>query len=69
MLYELAILNPTVPNIIKRIDTTFIILTDSCKNNMPMVLINKIPNAPQIAYAIPISIVFSAYDKNRKHNK
>lgn len=43
-------------------------LTDSCKKIIPITLINNMPKAPQIAYAIPISIVFNAYDKNKKQS-
>ena len=49
-------------------ETIFIRLIDSWKNTIPTILTSKIPNAHQIAYATLISIVFSAKDKNIKHN-
>jgi len=45
----LASLKPTAPRIINNIDAIFNRLTDSCKNTIPIILINNIPKEHQIA--------------------
>lgn len=47
--FQLASLKPTAPRIINNIDAIFNRLTDSCKNTIPIILINNIPKEHQIA--------------------
>ena len=55
-----------MPRIINAIEAIFKKLTGWWKNIIPTMLTNKIPKAPQIAYATLISMVLSANDKNEK---
>ena len=42
-------INARLPRIINNIDAIFNRLTDSCKNTIPIILINNIPKEHQIA--------------------
>ena len=57
--------SPLIPQIIKRVQTIFIVVIGSLNSNIPNTTVPIVPIPVQIAYAVPRGKFFSASAKNK----